>query len=218
MWLMNDQAYWEKQAERVLEKHNLTARKMIVDIATTKDGETHVIVRVGLESARIDEWVACNQERIAASSAILAHGRQKKTDPFNWQEDPTLLARLEAAQDRSKEIYQAWKEETDAARRVLTYAGDDRTHYRVCIGNEYDHLCGVPHPDAPPAPPVDRSFKRIERPIRHKGWQFLHNFIAHPLLAIYRPWGAKLHEYTAVRMYSDDPNDWYPADYEDAQG
>jgi hypothetical protein len=51
------------------------------------------------------------------------------------------------------------------------------------------------------------EWKRIERKIYSPFWRAAHNLIAHPLLAIYRPWGDKLHEYTADKMY--EPNDKY---------
>lgn len=42
---------------------------------------------------------------------------------------------------------------------------------------------------------------RIKRPIYSQFWRFVHNTVAHPMLAIYRPWGQKLHEWTAEKMY-----------------
>ena len=47
----------------------------------------------------------------------------------------------------------------------------------------------------------EEEWKRIERKIYSGRWRAVHNLIAHPLLAIYRPLGEKLHEYTAERMY-----------------
>lgn len=64
----------------------------------------------------------------------------------------------------------------------------------------------------------DSAPQRVERPIRNKWYQFLHNTLAHPMLALCRPLGVKLHEWTAKRMYSDDPDDWYPADEKDVNG
>ena len=45
------------------------------------------------------------------------------------------------------------------------------------------------------------KWKRIERRIYSPFWRAMHNLIAHPMLAIYRPWGDRLHEWTAKHMY-----------------
>jgi hypothetical protein len=46
------------------------------------------------------------------------------------------------------------------------------------------------------------EWKRIERVIHSPFWRAMHNLIAHPMLAIYRPLGERLHDYTATRMYA----------------
>lgn len=48
-------------------------------------------------------------------------------------------------------------------------------------------------------------WKRVERRIYSPFWRFAHNVVAHPMLAFYRPWGEKLHEWTANKMY--EPRD-----------
>lgn len=55
-------------------------------------------------------------------------------------------------------------------------------------------------------------WRRIERPVYSRIWRVIHNLIAHPLLAIYRPIGQKLHDYTAEKMYK--PNGKSPINYE----
>lgn len=45
------------------------------------------------------------------------------------------------------------------------------------------------------------QWRRIERRIYSPFWRAMHNLIAHPMLAVYRPWGEWLHEWTADRMY-----------------
>jgi len=45
------------------------------------------------------------------------------------------------------------------------------------------------------------KWKRIERKIYSPFWRFIHNFFAHPLMAIYRPLGERFHEWTAEKMY-----------------
>lgn len=62
---------------------------------------------------------------------------------------------------------------------------------------------------------ASKQFIRIERPIRSKFWQALHNCIAHPMLTIYRPLGVKLHQYTADKMYEGEE---YPAREDEVQG
>ena len=59
-------------------------------------------------------------------------------------------------------------------------------------------LTGLPGVD------VDEQgqWKRIERTIHSPFWRAMHNLIAHPMLAIYRPLGERLHEWTATRMYA----------------
>lgn len=73
--------------------------------------------------------------------------------------------------------------------------------------------------DGTPTRPIPHErFIRIERTIHHKGWQFLHNVLAHPMLAIYRPWGLRLHEWTAKGMYGDDSDEYMTADPTDIGG
>ena len=45
------------------------------------------------------------------------------------------------------------------------------------------------------------KWKRVERRIYSPFWRAMHNLIAHPMLAIYRPLGEYLHEFTARKMY-----------------
>ena len=45
------------------------------------------------------------------------------------------------------------------------------------------------------------EWKRVQRRIYSPFWRFIHNLIAHPLLAICRPIGERLHEFTAKKMY-----------------
>ena len=45
------------------------------------------------------------------------------------------------------------------------------------------------------------KWKRVERRIYSPFWRAMHNIIAHPMLAIYRPLGEALHEFTARKMY-----------------
>ena len=45
------------------------------------------------------------------------------------------------------------------------------------------------------------KWKRVERRIYSPFWRAMHNIIAHPMLAVYRPWGEALHEFTARKMY-----------------
>ena len=52
--------------------------------------------------------------------------------------------------------------------------------------------------------PEDGEWVRIERKIHSPFWRGVHNLVAHPLLTLYRPWGEKLHDYTAERMYADN--------------
>ena len=54
-------------------------------------------------------------------------------------------------------------------------------------------------------PPEEGEWQRIKRPIYSKFWRGVHNLIAHPLLAIHRPTGERLHDYTAERMYEPRP-------------
>ena len=49
------------------------------------------------------------------------------------------------------------------------------------------------------------EWKRIVRPVYSGFWRNVHNLVAHPMLAIYRPLGQKLHDYTAERMYEERP-------------
>lgn len=58
----------------------------------------------------------------------------------------------------------------------------------------------------------DNEWRRIERPVFSRFWRAIHNLVAHPLLALYRPLGLILHEYTANRMYKD--NGKKPINYE----
>jgi predicted DCC family thiol-disulfide oxidoreductase YuxK len=50
-----------------------------------------------------------------------------------------------------------------------------------------------------------RVYRRVARKIHSQRWRLVHNLIAHPLLAIYRPWGERLHEWTAEKMYEPRP-------------
>ena len=66
-------------------------------------------------------------------------------------------------------------------------------------------------PESPPhKPPVQEiqndgrrkpKWKRVQRRIYSPFWRGMHNLIAHPMLAIYRPLGEALHEFTARKMY-----------------
>jgi hypothetical protein len=47
----------------------------------------------------------------------------------------------------------------------------------------------------------DRRYIRVRRVIHSRLWNTIHNLIAHPLIAIYRPWGERLHNWTATKMY-----------------
>lgn len=47
----------------------------------------------------------------------------------------------------------------------------------------------------------ESEWKRVKRRIYSPFWRFLHNTVAHPMLAICRPIGEKLHQYTADKMY-----------------
>jgi hypothetical protein len=47
----------------------------------------------------------------------------------------------------------------------------------------------------------ERKYIRVKRVIHSKFWLAVHNLVAHPMLAIYRPLGEWLHEYTAKKMY-----------------
>jgi hypothetical protein len=49
------------------------------------------------------------------------------------------------------------------------------------------------------------EWRRIRRPIYSPFWRGIHNLVAHPLLAIHRPTGEKLHDYTARKMYEPKP-------------
>ena len=51
----------------------------------------------------------------------------------------------------------------------------------------------------------EEQWKRIERRIYSRWWRAAHNLLAHPLLTVYRPWGEKLHDYTAEKMYEPRP-------------
>ena len=51
-------------------------------------------------------------------------------------------------------------------------------------------------------PVTETKYHRIVRPVYSKFWRAIHNLIAHPMLAIYRPWGQKLHDWTAEKMYT----------------
>lgn len=50
-----------------------------------------------------------------------------------------------------------------------------------------------------------KRYIRVRRVIYSKFWNAIHNLIAHPMLAIYRPWGEWLHEWTATKMYEGGP-------------
>ena len=45
------------------------------------------------------------------------------------------------------------------------------------------------------------EWRRVQRRIYSPFWRFLHNALANPMLAIYRPWGERLHEWTEKKMY-----------------
>jgi len=47
----------------------------------------------------------------------------------------------------------------------------------------------------------EKKWRRIKRPVFSKFWRVVHNVVAHPMLAVYRPWGQRLHEWTAEKMY-----------------
>lgn len=52
----------------------------------------------------------------------------------------------------------------------------------------------------------ENNWIRIERKIYSPFWRFVHNFFAHPLMAIYRPLGERMHEWTAEKMYKERLN------------
>jgi hypothetical protein len=56
-----------------------------------------------------------------------------------------------------------------------------------------------------------QRYIRVRRIIHSPFWNFIHNLIAHPLIAIYRPWGERLHNWTAEKMYAG-PQDTTPDD------
>ncbi len=60
------------------------------------------------------------------------------------------------------------------------------------------------HPDNDTMPTELVVWKRIKRPIYSKWWRFVHNLIAHPLMAVYRPVGEPFHDWTAKQMYKDN--------------
>lgn len=45
------------------------------------------------------------------------------------------------------------------------------------------------------------EWRRIKRPVYSRFWRAIHNLVAHPMLAIHRPTGQKLHDWTAEKMY-----------------
>lgn len=47
-------------------------------------------------------------------------------------------------------------------------------------------------------------WRKTERPVYSRFWRAVHNVVAHPLLALYRPLGLRIHEYTANKMYKDN--------------
>jgi len=51
----------------------------------------------------------------------------------------------------------------------------------------------------------ENQWYRIRRPIYSKRWRTVHNLIAHPLMAVYRPLGERLHDFTAKKMYEKKP-------------
>jgi hypothetical protein len=62
-----------------------------------------------------------------------------------------------------------------------------------------------------PQPSEEKSkpkgkWRRVERRIYSRFWRAIHNLIAHPMLAIYRPWGEKLHKWTEDKMYTPKGN------------
>lgn len=61
------------------------------------------------------------------------------------------------------------------------------------------------HFEKDPSPP---RFLRVQRKVRHRGWQFLHYFLARPLLCLNKAWGSKLHAYTSQRMHGDTVHEY----------
>lgn len=59
------------------------------------------------------------------------------------------------------------------------------------------------------------EWKRIKRPVYSKFWRVMHNFVAHPMLAVYRPLGQKLHDWTAEKMYKKPHSKAKPISQED---
>ena len=54
---------------------------------------------------------------------------------------------------------------------------------------------------------MDDELVRFTRPIRNRWWRAVHNLVAHPMLEFYRPWGERLHDWTAERMYDDEADE-----------
>tara|TARA_R110002110_G_scaffold121824_5_gene297768 strand:+ start:804 stop:1085 length:282 start_codon:yes stop_codon:yes gene_type:complete len=52
----------------------------------------------------------------------------------------------------------------------------------------------------------EKRYIRVRRVIHSRFWNIVHNLIAHPMIAIYRPWGEKLHNWTAEKMYAGPQN------------
>lgn len=48
----------------------------------------------------------------------------------------------------------------------------------------------------------EKRYVRVKRIIHSPFWNRVHNLVAHPMLAIYRPWGERLHDWTAEKMYA----------------
>lgn len=58
------------------------------------------------------------------------------------------------------------------------------------------------------------EWRRIKRPVYSRFWRVVHNIVAHPMLAIYRPAGQVLHDWTASKMYRVVPGK-QPIDHSD---
>ncbi len=57
----------------------------------------------------------------------------------------------------------------------------------------------------------ETRYIRVRRIIHSPFWNKIHNLFAHPMIAIYRPWGERLHNWTAEKMYAG-PQDTREAD------
>jgi len=71
----------------------------------------------------------------------------------------------------------------------------DGTHCKDCLNRRSEAGEGLTGEVS------ELEWKRIERRIYSPFWRAIHNLFAHPMLAIYRPWGERLHEWTAEKMY-----------------